>query len=355
MAKKSSKYIRRLLYWRPVRKTLHFSRLIIMPGFQGVPVFDAIYFFCNGLMKGALNQRAAALAFHFFLALFPMLLFFFTLLPYIPIDSLYLQLYDFLYTILPANIYDLVESTIDGILIKKHGGLMSIGFISSVYVASSGINAMILSFNSSSHNLEKRPWWKRRMLSIALVFALGISIILSFVLIVGSRAAFSFLQTSGIIEQHYVFVLLKIVKWTLLVSMVYIMFVILYYYAPTNKENFKFFSAGASLATAMFLLATGGFNLYIKYFSHYNALYGSIGALIIFMLWIYMVSFILLIGFEFNASIAQAISEGYKKTNEDMAERDKPLYLSRTAGNKSSYRRWNRILSKLGFKRIKLN
>src|SRR5574344_1909796 len=226
MAKKSSKYIRRLLYWRPIRKTLHFSRLIIVPGFQGVPVFDAIYFFCNGLMKGALNQRAAALAFHFF----------FALLPYIPIDSLYLQLYDFLYTILPANIYDAVESTIDGILIKKHGGLMSIGFISSVYVASSGINAMILSFNSSSHNLKKRPWWKRRMLSIALVFALGISIILSFVLIVGSRAAFYFLQTSGIIEQHYVFVLLKIVKWTLLVSMVYIMFVILYYYASINKK-----------------------------------------------------------------------------------------------------------------------
>src|SRR5574344_1146222 len=274
MAKKSSKYIRRLLYWRPIRKTLHFSRLIIVPGFQGVPVFDAIYFFCNGLMKGALNQRAAALAFHFF----------FALLPYIPIDSLYLQLYDFLYTILPANIYDTVESTIDGILIKKHGGLMSIGFISSVYVASSGINAMILSFNSSSHNLKKRPWWKRRLLSIALVAAIGIGMILSFALIVGSKSVFTYLHTHGIIERHYFFIILKLIKWALLITTVYLMFVVLYYYAPINKKNFKFFSAGASLATVMFLLATGGFNLYIKYFSHYNALYGSIGALIIFMM-----------------------------------------------------------------------
>src|SRR5574344_1854118 len=133
--------------------------------------------------------------------------------------------------------------------------------------------------------------------------------------------------------------------------MVYIMFVILYYYEPIDKRNFKFFSAGATLATIMFLLATGGFNLYIKYFSHYNALYGSIGALIVFMLWIYMVSYILIIGFEFNAAIAHAINEGHKKVNDNMAESE-PLYLSRTAGNKSSYRRWKKILSKLGFRKI---
>src|SRR5574344_31913 len=338
MAKKSAKYVRKLLYWRPVRNTLHVSRLIIVPGFQGVPVFDAIYFFCNGLVKGALNQRAASLAFHFFLALFPMLLFFITLLPYIPIDSLYLQLYSFLFDILPFDVYDSVASTIDGILLKKHGGLMSIGFISSVYVASSGINAMILSFNTSSHNLKKRPWWKRRLLSIALVAAIGIGMILSFALIVGSKSVFTYLHTHGIIERHYFFIILKLIKWALLITTVYLMFVVLYYYAPINKKNFKFFSAGASLATVMFLLATGGFNLYIKYFSHYNALYGSIGALIIFMLWIYMVSFILLIGFEFNASIDEAINEGHKKSYADMAERDKPLYISRTAGNKSSYR-----------------
>jgi len=349
MGKKSKKLLRKTLYWRPVRSVLHVSRLVVLPGFQGVPIFDVMYFFFNGIMKGYINQRAAALSYHFVLALFPLLLFLCTLLPYIPIDSLYLQVYVFIQDMLPEAVSHKVIETIDVIFLKKHGGLMSLGFLTSIYVASSGVNAIIIYFNSSKQNSKKRTWIKRRMVSIGIVFAIGFVVILSFALIVGSKAFFNFLLAKGLIEQGFMLFLLKTAKWALLVSLVYIMFVLLYYYSPIDKSNLKFFSAGATIATTLFILSISGFNFYISHFSHYNALYGSIGALIVFLLWVYMISYILIIGFELNASVAHAVSEGYKKeTSQELIEGETPMHISRSGSNKSIYRRWKRILSRIG-------
>lgn len=347
MPKKTNKYLRKLLYWRPVRSTLHLSRLIILPGFQGVPLFDVLSFFFQGLVKGFINQRAAALAYHFVLAIFPLLLFFFTLVPYIPIESLYLQVLELIVSFVPDSISDKIITVIDGIFLKKHQGLMSIGFISSIYVASSGVNAMMVSFNNSKHSTKKRNWFKRRLISIGLVFAIGMVVVFSFILIIGSKAFFNFLLNNGIIEQGFMLFLLKTAKWILLIALVYIMFVMIYYYTPADKSNFKFFSAGATLATILFLVSVSGFNFYISNFSRYNALYGSIGALIIFFLWVYLISFVLIIGYELNASIASAVTEHNSKQKKDLIEGERPLHISRSAGNKSAYRRWYRIIMKI--------
>lgn len=348
MVKKTEKYFRRFLYWRPVRITIHLSKLIVLPGFQGVPIFDVLNFFFSGLIKGFINQRAAALAYHFILAMFPLLLFFFTLLPYIPIDSLHLQVIELIYTIVPRVISGKAIDTINEIFLQKNQGLMSLGFLTSIYVASSGINAMIDSFNNTTHALKERKWYKDRLISIGLVFAIGFVVILSFVLIIGSQTFFNFLLTNGIIEEGFMLFLLKTAKWILLIALVYIMFIVIYYYTPTDKLNLKFFSAGATLATILFLLSISGFNFYITHFSKYNALYGSIGALIIFFLWFYLVSFILIIGFELNASIAHAIKEGHRREKyKKLDPSETPLHISRTAGNKSSYRRWRRIIRRI--------
>lgn len=344
MSKKSDKYIRKFLYKRYVRNTIHVSRLIVLPGFQGVPIFDVLSFFINGLVKGSINQRAAALAYHFVLATFPLLLFFFTLIPYIPIDSLYVQVIELIELLIPDAIAGKAVETINEIFLKKHQGLMSIGFIASLYVASNGINAMIKSFNRTTHVSKKRKWYKNRLISIGLVFAIGLVILLSFVLIIGSKTFFNFLLRNGLIQEGFMVVLLQAAKWILLIALVYIMFVIIYYYTPTDKSNFKFFSAGATLATILFLLSVSGFNFYITHFSRYNALYGSIGALIIFFLWFYLISFILILGFELNASIAHAIVEGRKRDDVEEGSEEEPLHISRTGGNKSSYRRWKKII-----------
>ena len=353
MSKKSDKYIRKFLYKRYVRNTIHMSRLIVLPGFQGVQIFDVISFFINGLAKGFVNQRAAALAYHFVLATFPLLLFFFTLIPYIPIDSLYIQVIDLIGVLVPHAIADKVIETVNGIFLKKHQGLMSIGFIASLYVASNGVNAMIISFNRTTHVSKKRKWYKNRLISIGLVFAIGLVVLLSFVLVIGSQAFFNFLLRNGLIEEGFMVFVLQTAKWLLLIALVYMGFVVIYFYTPADKSNFKFFSAGATLATILFLLSIYGFNFYITHFSRYNALYGSIGALIIFFLWFYLISFVLIIGFELNASIAHAVSEGHKRDDRKVYDEDEndedendeaPLHISRTGGNKSSYRRWKKII-----------
>ena len=344
MPNKQNKYLRHFLYWRPIRNALHVSRLIVLPGFQGVPLFDVLFFFFQGIAKGFINQRAAALAYHFVLATFPLLLFFFTLLPYVPIDSLYLQIIELINTLVPESVAEKTISVINEIFLKKHQGLMSLGFISSIYVASSGVNAMMISFNSSKHVTQKKKWFRRRLISIGLVFAIGLVVILSFTLIIGSTAFFKFLLENSFIEEGIILFLLKSAKWLLLVALVYIMFVMIYYYTPADKSNFKFFSAGATLATILFILSVSGFNFYISNFSRYNALYGSIGALIIFLLWFYLISYILIIGYELNASIAYAVKEKVSKENED---NENSIKISRSAGNKSVYRRWRRIISRI--------
>ncbi|MDR0971739.1 MAG: YihY/virulence factor BrkB family protein [Bacteroidales bacterium] len=307
MGEKTNRYIRKLLYWRPTRNLLHILRHIKLPGFQGVPMFDVLYFFFSGFFRGYVNQRASALTFHFLLAIIPLLLFFFTLLPYIPIGSVYPQILDLVGAFVPDAISDKMIESINDILFQKHQGIMSIGFISSLYIASSGFFAIMTSFDNSAHIKGRRSWIKKRLMSIVLVFASGIIILISFVLIMGSKEFFKTLLENGILERGSVLFLLKTSKWILLIALVYMMFVLIFHYAPSNSLHFKFFSAGATLATILFILSTYGFNFYIIHFSRYNVLYGSLGAIIILFLWFYMISYILIICFELNASIAHAL------------------------------------------------
>ncbi len=331
-----NRYLRKLIYWRPVRNIMHTSRLLVLPGFQGVPLFDVVVFFIKGLTKGALNQRAAATSFHFVLAIFPLILFIFTLLPYFDVSYYSAQLFSLLREYLPESIYPPIEATLSEILHRKHNGLLSLGFISSIYVASNGINAILVSFNQSHHSIEKRKWLKRRIVSIIVIIAIGIVLLVSFALIGGFKSFASYLQTEGILDTTTQYYLLKAAKWVLLIGVVYLFFATLYFYTPAERSHYRYFSAGATLGTVLFILTTQGFKFYIVHFSHYNALYGSIGALIVFLLWTYLNSFILLIGFELNASIAGAASKKISPSS------DETVSLNRTSTTGSLLKRWQK-------------
>jgi len=311
---------RKFIFWRPVRKTLHYSRLLIIPGFQRVPVFDVVVFFIKGLTKGSLNQRSAAISFHFFLSLFPLILFLVTLLPFLHLDYLTEKILTTVQEFAPNSVGDYISATIADLMQRKHKGLMTIGFLSSVFVASSGVNALLLSFNTSYHNLKKRSVLKRRLISVGLVILIAFGIIISMSLIIFAKRYIIYLFANHLIKNFVQYYILRVLKWVIIVFIVYILFATIYYIAPVDKRGYKFFSAGASLGTALFILFSQGFNWYIIHFSHYNALYGSIGAMIIFLLWIYLNAYIILIGFELNASIADAYTQGLsleRKTDKD--------------------------------------
>ncbi|MDR1848382.1 MAG: YihY/virulence factor BrkB family protein [Bacteroidales bacterium] len=306
--KTKTQYIRKLIYFRPVRTAMHFLRNVTMPGLQGVPCFFVARFFVTGLYRSSLNQRSAATAFHFVLALFPLVLFFFTLLPYIPVSKLYVQLYELLNDLLPESVYVQATEVLDDIIKRKHTGLMSIGFITSMYVASSGINAVLISFNQSKQikQSEKRKWLNRRLLSLILILLIGFVMIFAFCLIVGFKSFTSYLLSHNYLAYGFHLFLLRTIKWILLVGLIYFIFAAIYYIAPIRKKGYRFVSAGSTMATLLLILTTQGFSFYIRNFSHYNVLYGSIGTLIVLMIWIYLNCFILLVGFELNAAIVEA-------------------------------------------------
>lgn len=284
-------------------------RLLKMPGFQGLPLYDVLVFFFKGLFKGALSIRASAVAFNFFLAIFPFILFLFTLIPYIPIENFQLQLFDFLAQIIPPDTFEMVEQTIFEIVMKQNTGLLSLSFVLTFVFSTNGTNAIIEGFNSTWHQMPAKGWFHQRLMAAFLMVILLFLVVISVVLLTLGGSIISYLVTHGWIKGVVTVILLNFMKWLISLTLIFFSVSFLYYYAPAKRKAFRFFSPGSILATTLFVAGLLGFNFYINNFSRYNALYGSIGTLIIFLLWLFLNAFILLIGFELNASIMQASQE----------------------------------------------
>lgn len=283
-----------------------FLRKLVIPGFDGMPVYDVAAFFIRGLQKGALSMRAAAFSYNFFLALFPAIIFFFTIIPYIPIPGFQDNLLELLQNFIPKKAFDAVEETLFDIVKRPRGGLLSIGFIMAMYFSTNGIHSLIESFNQTRHTLETRSWIKQRMISIVLVFILSLLLIVAIVLIALGPLALDFLVQHNMLRVSFSYYLIIAGKWIISSALLFFAFSFLYYLAPAAESRFRFISAGSTLSTVLTILASVGFNYYVNSISRYNSLYGSIGTLIIIMVWIYFNSMIVLMGFELNVSIRNA-------------------------------------------------
>ena len=161
-------------------------------------------------------------------------------------------------------------------------------------------------FNVSVHVSESRTFFKQKLIAIQLILILSVLIVLAISLITAGTSFLHFMLREGFIHRHSSFLILIICKWIVIVALFFFITSFLYYLGPASNERFHFISAGSTVATILFILTSIGFNFYISHFSHYNKLYGSIGALIIILLWIYINAIVLLIGFELNASIRKA-------------------------------------------------
>jgi membrane protein len=283
-----------------------YSRKLVIPGFDGMPVYDVAAFFVKGLQKGALSMRAAAFSFNFFLALFPAIIFFFTIIPYIPIPGFQDKLLDLMQNFIPKKAYDVVEETLFDIVKRPRGGLLSLGFIMAMYFSTNGIHSLIEAFNQTRHTIETRSWIKQRLISVALVFILSMLVIIAIALIALGPVALKFLIEHNLLHDTFSYYLIIAGKWIISLAMLFFAFSFLYYLAPAAESRFRFISPGSTLSTVLTVLASVGFNYYVNSISQYNTLYGSIGTLIIVMVWIYFNAWIVLIGFELNVSIRNA-------------------------------------------------
>ena len=274
-------------------------------GFSGLSIYDVAIFFWKGLIKGAITTRASSLAFNFFLAFFPSIIVFFTLIPYIPIEGLQETLMELLGTVLPPSTNEITFQTLEDIINNPRGGLLSIGFILALYFSTNGINSLIEAFNSSYHIREIRPLIQQRILSLGLTILLSVMLIISIGLIIFGTVVINYLVNTEIITTSAADLIIY-GKWIVMLSMLFFGISILFYLGPALKSKWKLFSPGSIFATIFIIITSIGFNYYIQNFSQYNKIYGSIGTLMIILLWMYFNSIILLTGFELNASISNA-------------------------------------------------
>ncbi len=289
-----------------IQKPINYSKQLVLPGFEGIPLFNVLLFLFNGLQKSSLTTRASSLAFRFFLALFPAIIFLLSLLPYIPIEDFYNELLLLLQKLLPKEAYKTSVETIDDLFNKKHNTLLSFGFLFALYLASDGVNAMIMAFQNSYHNPKKLSFIRMRLTSLLLLIIIIILMILAVSLIVFSGVLVSYLISHGILSSGFSVVLLNIGNVIILLLIFLLGISSIYYFGSLEYKKFKFISAGSTLSAILTIILSFGFAFYVNNFSTYNKVYGSIGTLIVIMLWLYFNSLVLLIGYELNASIKHA-------------------------------------------------
>ena len=288
-----------------MKKLANFFKKIKPIGFAGLNLYDVAIFFVKGLQEGAITTRASSLAFNFFLAFFPSIIVFFTLIPYIPIIGFQETLMEILSNILPPSTNNATFNTLDDIINNQRGGLLSIGFILALYFSTTGMSSLIQAFNSSYHIRENESIIKHQLLSILLTVVISALVFLTIILIIFGKTTITYLVDFQLINQNKI-VFLNIAKWIVLIFMLFIGITTIFNIGPAIKSKIKIFSPGAILATLFIILTSIVFSYYIDNFSQYNKIYGSIGTLIIILLWIYFNAIFLLIGFELNASILNA-------------------------------------------------
>jgi membrane protein len=281
---------------------------LVIPGFRGKSVYDVAIFFIESLVKGSITTRASSIAFNLFLALFPGIIFLFTLIPFIPIDGFQHELFFLLQKIFPPTTFDAAQTTINDIVNNKQGGLLSIGFIMALYFSTNGVNSLIESFNANIHIEESRSIIAQRWVSLVLTILIVFILIVAILIIIFTQGVIDFFIEKNLFNQNMADVFLN-ARWLILMIVIYFSISILYYLGPTKSDKLSLFSPGSVVATFFIILTSLGFSYYVDNFSQYNKLYGSIGTLIIILLWLYFNSIIFIVGFELNTSILQAVKK----------------------------------------------
>lgn len=275
---------------------------VVLPGMEGLTLYDLLVIFYGGIVKGTFSTRASAIAFSFFMAVFPFLLFMLNLIPFITfIDDFQIEFLVFMDSLLPPETTVFFNDVFEDIAANRRGGLLSFVFLLSIVLMANGVNAIFTGFEFSYHTRVNRSIIRQYFI------ALGVSIILAFLLLttvvvtIYLTYVIEDLKSVGMVSNGVI--LANVGRYALFVMMIYIGVATLYYFGTREGKLSRFFSVGALFSTILIIVMTYIFGLYIENFSSYNELYGSIGALLILMVYIWINSNILLLGFELNASL----------------------------------------------------
>ncbi|MFC3197969.1 YihY/virulence factor BrkB family protein [Parapedobacter deserti] len=295
---------RTLLKFKPYWLFMEWTKVAVLPGFGSLPLYTVATFFFQEIARESILNKASSLAYNFMLAIFPGIIFLFTLIPYIPIDNFQEQLLDFMEVVMPENAFLATQSTLEDIIKNQNRGLLSVGFILATFFATNGVSSLMLAFNKASLLIESRSWGLQRLVAIGLTLMIIIALAAGMTIFTAAGYIIGYLQENIEFNAAFWRFVVTSSRWLILFGIYFFTVSILYKFGPASSRKWKLFSPGAMLATILAVLTFSGFAFYINNFNAYNKLYGSIGTLIVIMIWLYLNSLILLIGFELNASIA---------------------------------------------------
>lgn len=293
------------LFNNTIKRFTDFLKRISLPGFDKVPIYNVIKFFIDGMQHGAITTRGGSIAYQFLMASLPALIFFFTLIPHIPIENFQQEVLDFLKNMLPHNVFLTIQTTLEDMFVKR-SGLQFFGFLIAMFFATRAVDSMIRAFNATYHTLETRDFTQRILVAALMVLIITLMFAVSVSMIIFSKMIINKLIVHNILEVNITYYFILAGKWIIIIAMVFFGISFLYYFAPAKRTKWRMFSAGSSLATILMILSSLGFSYYVNNFGQFNKLFGSIGTLIVIMIWINFNALSLLIGFELNASITHA-------------------------------------------------
>lgn len=289
------------------------AKRVTFPGLDGMAVYDVMVFFWRSIVDGALTTRASAIAFSFFVALFPAIIFLFTLIPYIPIENFQTELFLLMRDMVPEGAFNAIEETVKDILTRQRGGLLSLGFFMALIFSTNGFASIMTAFDASLHSFERRTWVGQRLIALLLLAIMSVLLTITIALITSGQLFINYLVSRDILKDHFTIYTLTVGKWIVILLLIFVANSFLYWLAPAKRTKWRFISAGGTLSTVLSIATFLGFSYYINHFGQYNKLYGSIGTLLVILLLMYLVSMILLIGFELNASINEAVKQSGKR------------------------------------------
>lgn len=294
------------------------SKTMTLPGLQKVPLYDVMRFFLQSLSKGVVFQRSAAITYRVFVAVIPMIISLFSAIAFFG-EEFRNTLIDMLESIVPTYVWPAISGMITDVVMRQNGTLSSFMLIIGIYFTIVCINGILAAMDSSYFTEERRNLLRQILLSTGLMLLTFVIIVfVSAFFIIASFAA-DYVYTHFMNNPSLYAFAVHFLKWVLVYAAIYFLISIFYYLAPTNRGNYRFFSAGSSTCTILLVLLLWILNIYFSNFSNYNLIYGSLGALFAILLWINWSASIFLICYDLNVSIAKAKSEN-KKLSEKIEE-----------------------------------
>jgi membrane protein len=284
-----------------IRHFIALTSRIKLPWLHGLSLYELLDFYISGIAENALSNRAASIAFSFFMALFPFALFILNLLPFIPIEGFQADFMGFVQQSVPPTTFDAIAKIVNDILHNSHSGLLSTGFFMAILLMTNGVNAILTGFETSLHVNEKRKFFRQYLV------ALGISILLAVILIVTVAAIVIFevfiqkIKIQDVLSEDIS--LIQMGRYAFIILMLLVTTSLLFTFGTKREKRRSLITIGSVFTTVLIVVSSYFFGIWVVRFSQYNELYGSIGTLLVVMFYIWINSAILLLGFELNGTI----------------------------------------------------